>query len=74
LRIQRVQGPQTDISEQEKAKKMHTEERVVQAEKGSFVPLIFTTSRGMGPLCNDFIKQLVEKLAYYKNERTLKIM
>ena len=34
------------------------------------MPLIFTTSGGMGPLCNAFIKQLVEKLAYYKNERT----
>ena len=57
-------------SEQEKAKKDAYEERVVQAEKGSFVPLIFTTSGGMGPLCNVFIKQLVEKLAFYKNERT----
>ena len=57
-------------SEQEKAKKDAYEERVVQAEKGSFVPLIFTTSGGMGPLCNVFIKQVVEKIAFYKNERT----
>ena len=56
-------------SEQEKAKKDAYEERVVQAEKGSFVPLIFTTSGGMGPMCNVFIKRVVEKLAYYKNEK-----
>ena len=36
-------------SEQEKAKNHAYEERVVQAEKGSLiVPLIFTTSGGMG--------------------------
>ena len=57
-------------SEQVKAKKDAYEERVLQAEKGSFIPLIFTTSGGMGPMCKVFIKRLVEKLAYNRNERT----
>ena len=33
----------------EKEKKDLYEERVLQSEKGSFVPLVFTTSGGMGP-------------------------
>jgi hypothetical protein len=57
-------------SEQEKAKKDAYEERVVQAKNGSLFPLIFTRSGGMDPLCNVFIKQLMEKLAFNKNERT----
>ena len=42
---------------------------MLQAEKGSFVPLIFTKSGGMGPMCSVFIKRLVEKLTWDKKER-----
>ena len=40
-------------SEQEKFKKDAYKQRVVEAEKGPLVPLIFTTSRGMGPMSKD---------------------
>ena len=45
------------------------EERIIEAEKGSFTPLIFTTSGGNGPLCRVLIKKLAERIAESKNER-----
>ena len=60
--------------EHEKAKRSAYEERVLQAEKGSFVPLIFTTSGGMGPCSKILFKRLVEKLSFLKNEKTSIIM
>lgn len=60
--------------EHEKAKRSAYEERVLQAEKGSFVPLIFTTSGGMGPSCKILLKRLVEKLSFLKKERTSIVM
>ena len=43
--------------EQQNEKKRAYEERVIEAEKGSFIPLIFSTSGGMGPLCHTFFKK-----------------
>ena len=60
--------------EHEKAKRSAYEERVLQAEKGSFVPLIFTTSGGMGPSSKILLKRLVEKLSFLKKERTSIVM
>ena len=60
--------------EHEKAKKDAYEERVLQAEKGTFIPLVFTTSGGMGPMCTMFIKRLVEKLTSDKKERASVVM
>ena len=54
--------------EHEKAKKDMYEERVLEAEKGSFIPLIFTTSGGMGPLCATFVQRLKHLIAEDKNE------
>ena len=54
--------------EHENAKKGSYEERVLQSEKGSFVPLIFTTSGGTGPLCSNFISRLSELIAQDKKE------
>ena len=48
--------------EHEKSKKEMYEERVLEAEKGSFIPLIFTTSGGMGPLCTTFVQRLNKNL------------
>ena len=56
--------------EHEKARRSAYEERVLQAEKGSFVSLIYTTSGGMGPSCKILLKRLVEKLSFLKKERT----
>ncbi len=54
--------------EHETAKKAAYEERVLQAEKGSFVPLVFTTSGGMGPLCSGFVNRISELIALDRNE------
>ena len=43
-------------------------ERVLQSEKGSFVPLVFTTSGGMGPLCTVFVDRVSEMIADNKKE------
>ena len=55
--------------EHEQLKKAEYEERVLQSEKGSFVPLIFTTSGGMGPQCMAFHKRLAELIATKRKER-----
>ena len=52
----------------EKEKKELYEERVLQSEKGSFVPLVFTTSGGMGPLCTVFVDRVSEMKADHKKE------
>ena len=55
--------------DQEEEKKRTYEERVIQSEKGSFTPLIFTTSGGSGPLCRKFIKKISTRIAEEKNEK-----
>ena len=55
--------------EQEALKKRTYEERVLEAEKGSFTPLIFSTSGGTGPLCGAFIKKLSSLISDSKNEK-----
>ena len=52
----------------EKEKKDLYEERVLQSEKGSFVPLVFTTSGGMGPLCTVFVDRVSEMIADHKKK------
>ena len=42
---------------------------MLQTEKGSFVPLVLTTSGGMGPGCKDMMKQLAQKIASKKDEK-----
>ena len=52
----------------EKEKKDLYEERVLQSEKGSFVPLVFTTSGVMRPLCTVFVDRVSEMIADHKKE------
>ena len=44
-------------------KKDAYEERVRESEKGSFIPLIFSTSGGMGPMTSVLVKRLSEKIS-----------
>ena len=41
-------------------------ERVLESEKGSFTPLVFNTSGGMGPECARLNKRLAELIAIKK--------
>ena len=44
-------------------------DRVLQVEKASFVPLIYTTTGGMGPQCTAFHKQLAQLIADKRHEK-----
>ena len=54
--------------EQEEGKKRFYEEWAIQSEKGSFIPLVFTTSGGYGPLCRGLVQKLARRIAEAKNE------
>ena len=60
--------------EQEKEKEDMYGERVRESEKGSFTPLIFTTSGGMGPKCQALNKRLAETIALMRNEKYSHVM
>ena len=52
----------------EKEKKRAYVERVTQVEKGSFTPFVVSTSGGMGPEAERFLKRLAELIAEKRNE------
>ena len=49
-------------------------DRVLQVEKGSFVPLVYTTTGGMGPLCERTHKRIAQLIAEKRNERYSDVM
>ena len=49
-------------------------DRVREVEKGSFVPLVFLTSGGMGPCCKITIQKLAQKIADKRQEKYADIM
>ncbi len=53
----------------EKEKIVKYDERVRECEKGSFVPLVFLTTGGMGPACTKIIKRIADLIANRKNEQ-----
>ena len=55
-------------NDQEREKKRKYNERVIEVEKATFVPLIFTTTGGMGPECQRFNKRLAHLIADKRNE------
>ena len=58
----------------EKNKKTKYNDRVLQVEKASFSPLIFTTSGGMGPECLKVNKKIAERMAEKRKEQYSKVM
>ena len=55
--------------ENEKEKKDEYNERVLNAEKGNFTPLVFLTSGGMFKECKRFINRLANLQARRKGEK-----
>ena len=55
-------------------KKRLYNERVLQVEKGSFVPLVFTTTGGFAPECERFNKRLAELISIKRNESYALVM
>ena len=66
--------PAQIYKEHQDLKKAEYEERVLQSEKASFTPLIFTTSGGMGPDSTILFKRLANKIAEKKLERYSHVM
>ena len=54
--------------ENEMEKKRAYNERVIQVEKGSFTPVVFSTVGGMGPEAERFHKRLAVLIAEKRNE------
>ena len=60
--------------EQEREKKARYNERIIEVEKATFVPLVFTTSGGMAPECQKLNKRLAELIAMRRNESYADVM
>ncbi len=60
--------------EHEHGKKNDYNERVLNVEKGTFTPLVFTTSGGMAPECLKLNKRLAELISNKRNETYSKVM
>ena len=58
----------------ENEKKSEYSDRVLNVEKGTFVPLVFTTSGGMGPECLKLNKRIAEKTSEKTNELYSQVM
>jgi len=52
----------------ENEKKRKYASRVLEVEKGTFTPLVFSTTGGMGDECNRFHKPLAKLLSIKKGE------
>ena len=53
-----------------KRKKRKYNQRVLEVENGSFTPLVFALTGGMGRECKTFISNLAEKIAAKRNLNT----
>ena len=60
--------------ENEKEKKRTYNQRIVQVEKASFTPLVFTTSGGMAPECTKFHKKIAEHISRKTKEEYSHVM
>jgi len=61
-------------TQHEKEKKYQYMNRVLQLEKGSFVPLVFTTTGGMAPEAKRFIRKLAAMIAAKTRESYAQVM
>ena len=63
-----VKSTRQIYKEQERQKKTRYNARVIQVEKASFIPLVFSTSGGMAPECEKMNKRLAELIAIKRKE------
>ena len=66
--------PDQLYSQHEREKKRMYNDRILQVEKGSFSPLIFTTTGGMGPECTKYHKRVAELLSNKRGESYADVM
>ena len=60
--------PQKVYEIQEREKKRDYNQRVIQVEKGTFTPLIFSTTGGMGPEATKYHKRVAQLISKKKKE------
>ena len=60
--------PEKLYQQHEQQKKRKYNHRVIEVEKGSFSPLVFSTTGGMGPECTKFHKRLAELISDKRGE------
>ena len=60
--------------ENEKEKKAAYNQRIIQVEKASFTPLVFTTSGGMAPECTKFHKKIAQLISFKTKEEYPQVM
>ena len=70
----RLQTPKKLYAQHENQKKRQYLNRVLQVEKGTFSPLVFTTTGGMAPEATRFLKRVAEKIAAKTRERYSEVM
>ena len=58
----------TIFKEQENEKKRKYNQRVMDVEMGTFIPLVFGRNGGMGLGCQNFLRTLANKLSSKNNE------
>ena len=58
----------------EQEKKTKYNQRVLQTEKGSFTPLVYSTSGGMAPECEKHHKRVAQLISMKRNERYADVM
>ena len=62
------------LEKHEKEKKRHYNRRIMDIEHGTFTPLVFSVSGGMGKECSMFHKHVAEKIAIKTEERYEKVL
>ena len=70
----REKTPEQIYAMQEREKKRDYKQRVIQVEKGSFTPLIFSTTGGMGPEATVYHKRVAELISAKKKEEYADVM
>ena len=58
----------------EAQKKNKYNDRIINVEKSTFTPLVFTTTGGMGPECERFNRRLAEQISSKRNEKYCHVM
>ena len=61
--------PEQLYAHHEKQKKRAYNERILQVEKASFCPLVFSTSGGAGPECNSYHRRVASLLSEKRREQ-----
>ena len=62
------------MHENEREKKLLYNDRIINTERGTFTPLVFSTTGGMAPECARMNKRLAELIATKKGEAYSQVM